>query len=559
VADDAFAELKVRDVWGSDRPLVGLAGRFGEIGEDQGSHPGPLVFYVMAVPHRLLGGTAWALQASTLMVQALAVAAALWLARRRSPRFALAVTAALAVLMASLGAGVLTEPWLPYLPILWFFVFLLAVWAVLDHDLLALPVAVLTGSLCVQTHVSYGAVVAAGLVLAGVAASRQLASARSRPDLARRDRGAVGAAAAFGVLAWLPPIADQLGSRRGNLTIVLTHFRHPPEASLGWRDGIDRLLVLLDPWQLVANRAPVTGFPANGSVLPGVGLLAALAGSAVLARSLGRPSLLRLHLLLGVTTVVAGLSLARIIGPAFTYLTLFVWSLTALVLLAVLWTGAVAIGRICPPAAVTRVGTVAALVVLVAAASLLAVDGSRVEPPLPRLSKLVGSMTPGTADGLASGELPGGGRAGRYLVTYSDPVDNGYPTFGLLDELERRGFTVGLGPYYRAAVGEHRVMRPGDATAEIHVAVGPDIDVWRARPGAVEVLYHDPRSLPERAEQRRLEAALALALHHAGVGGPGNPPPTTDSHQVSRLRSSLRSRVIATGLPVAVFVAPPPS
>ncbi len=563
VHDEALAELKVRDVWSRHPPLVGLAGRIGKIGEEQGSHPGPLAFYVMAVPHRLLGDSSWGFQASTVLLQASAVGVALWLAHRRGGlRFTLAVAAALAVLMRAYGAGVLAEPWLPYLPLVWFVVFLLAIWAVLDRDLLALPAVVLAGSLCAQTHVSYGLVVGAGVTIAGVAAVRQLWLGRGRePDpTRRRDRWTVAAAATLGLLAWLPPLADQLGSGQGNLTRILAHFRSPPEAPFGMAKGFELLLVLLDPWRLVANRGPIDGFPTTGSVLPGAALLLGLAGAAVVAWRLGLRSLLRLQLLLGATVGMAGLSLGRIIGPAWNYLTLFVWSLTALVLLAVLWSGAAALGRARPRLPVVGVGTAGAVVVLVVAASLLAFDGARVDPPSPRLSRLVAAMAPGTAAGLARGDLPGGGRAGRYLVTYTDPVNSGYPTFGLLDELDRRGFDVGFAPYFRAAVGAHRVVRPGDATGEIHVAVGRDIGVWRARRGAVEVAYHDPRSAADRAEQRRIEAELARALGVDRGAGPApgieDPPVASPDPRVRSLQVDARARLAEIGLPTAVFVAP---
>src|SRR5207302_957452 len=53
------------------------------------------------------------------------------------------------------GAFLLTLPWNPYLPVLWWFVFLLGVWSVIADDLAMLPVAVFAGSMCMQTHISY--------------------------------------------------------------------------------------------------------------------------------------------------------------------------------------------------------------------------------------------------------------------------------------------------------------------------------------------------------------------------------------------------------------------
>ena len=70
------------------------------------------------------------------------------------------------------GIGPLLEPWNPYLPVLWWVVVLLAVWSVLDGDVAMLPVAVVAGSFCAQTHLPYlglagglGVLVVAALVL----------------------------------------------------------------------------------------------------------------------------------------------------------------------------------------------------------------------------------------------------------------------------------------------------------------------------------------------------------------------------------------------------------
>ena len=46
-------------------PLIGLPGRIGTY-PDQGSHPGPLSFYLLAPTYRLLGSSSWALEAGTV-------------------------------------------------------------------------------------------------------------------------------------------------------------------------------------------------------------------------------------------------------------------------------------------------------------------------------------------------------------------------------------------------------------------------------------------------------------------------------------------------------------
>ena len=109
-----------------------------------------------------------------------------WLARRRGGDvLLLGVGAVLAVVMRFYGPSLLTEPWNPYLPLLWWLVFLLAVWSVLDDDIRMLPIVVIAGSLCAQTHVSYvGPTFGLGALAVAVVLSRVII--RRRPGVMQR-------------------------------------------------------------------------------------------------------------------------------------------------------------------------------------------------------------------------------------------------------------------------------------------------------------------------------------------------------------------------------------
>src|SRR4051794_14298660 len=103
VLDLAMTELRVRDVGGRHTPLIGLSGRIGNF-PDQGSHPGPLSFYLLAPTYRVLGSTAWSLEAGTVLIHTAAVSAALVLAYRRGG-------GGVALGVAGMRGGVLRGVW----------------------------------------------------------------------------------------------------------------------------------------------------------------------------------------------------------------------------------------------------------------------------------------------------------------------------------------------------------------------------------------------------------------------------------------------------------------
>ena len=52
-----------------------------------------------------------------------------------------------------------------------------------------------------------------------------------------------------------------------------------------------------------------------------------------------------------------------------------------------------------------------------------------------------------------------------------------------MNELERRGFHIGALEQYRGPVTPHRVLTFSQATAIVHLSIGPDIAYWAAKPG----------------------------------------------------------------------------
>ena len=498
-------EMRLRDVGTADRPLVGVVARIASGGQ-QGNHPGPLSFYLMWPTYRLVGASAWAMQAAVVSMHLAAVGIALWLGSRRGGR-RLVLGLALAVTLVARGVGmsVLVDPWNPFLSLLWFLAFLVAVWSVVDGDLAGLPVAVLAGSVCAQGHVEYVPLVAAaGAAVGGVLAVRWVRAVRGPAwPAARGDRLRVpvwsAATAALGAVLWLPPILDELASTPGNLAIIRGQFTAGEAPAIGVEAGTRAVLVNLDPTRLV--RQDVVGwFQVTGSIVPGVLLLAvwALAAAGAVWAGRRRPGdrrLVRLHAVLAGTFVFGCLGMSRITGAVWFWLGLWGAVLCALVLVAIGWSvGAFVAARDggtdgidtvdavdAPPvdpagrqAWWQRLRAVPALAALLAVvAAVLTVEATGATTGGEELSGDLARLVPDTSAALASGEVAGGGRDGRYLVTFTDPLTLGMHAFGLVDELERDGFDVGMLPAYRASVADHRVVEPTGATAVVHLSVGP--------------------------------------------------------------------------------------
>lgn len=569
--DMAQTEMRVRDVFSAHPPLLGLRGRIASYGVNQGSHLGPISFYALAPVHWLLGRGSWALQVSSLVVHLGAVATTLWVARRRGGLgLVLGMAAVLAIVMRAFGAQLLSEAWNPYLPVLWWGVFLLAVWSVACDDLALLPLAVGAGSFCVQTHVSYIGPVFATALVAVVAVALRLRAGRHRPRAPRtegqpRDGRWALIALGVGLLGWLPPVIEQVATgREGNLSKVVNYFRYSTEPTLGGREGIGRLLFVLDPWRLLTNQTQITGLPARGSIIPGLLLVAVWVAAVIVAWRRGHRDLLRLHLVLGVALVAGGLSLSRVIGAPWNYLSLWVWCLGALMLLAIGWTVAVAVVASVPGAATSSTRTIAALVpaaVATAFVALLVGDAASVPVIDESQSTLIGGLAPSVTERLAADDVPGGGRSGRFLVTGGDLVYTGAPIFGLVNELERDGFDVGMEPFQEVAVRQHRVLAIEDATAVVHFSTGSDIVRWRAKQAAVEVAYFDPRDAEERRRSEGLQGAIATSLRRAGLdelaAGTEDIAVIENDPRIDPVLRLELSELRALGVPAAVFVAPP--
>jgi hypothetical protein len=571
VLDLAMTELRLRDVGTSHTPLIGLPGRIGPSLMEQGSHPGPLSFYLLTPFYRAFGSSSWAMQAGTIVLDLAALAAALGIAARRGgTRIVVAVGCLLALLCVGYGLTALTQPWNPYLPLLWWVVFLLAVWSVLCDDVAMLPVAVAAGSLCAQTHVPYlGLTVGLGGV-AVVAAGRAWLRAAPGSDERRRVARWGATALLVGGALWIPPLVDQAINDPGNLRAIQDHLVTPSgsEEPVGTGRGVELALRHLDIAGLVGEaRADGTLLDASahtdGSLVPGVLLLVLWLAAALVAHRLGPRALVRLHLVVAAGLVLGVVSISRILGKEWYYLMLWAWGVTALLVLSVGWTAAVVIGRLHRRrrrgGAWALGGVVAAtvLAVIVSVAAAVTVD-----PPESHLSSSLGGIVSPTVAALERGEGAATGDDGRYQVAWDDAYYFGSQGYGLVSELERAGLDAGLSETFHVPITDHRVIGTRDATATVHLVTGRYVELWRDVPGAVEVAYIEPRNAAERAEFSQLRSALIDDLRRDGLE---ELVPLVDDNlfglsideRISERAERWSARMLRLGEPTAVFITQP--
>jgi hypothetical protein len=570
--DLAQTELRVRDVGTADSPLVGLAGRI--TGDDgmQGSHPGPLSFWSLAPFYTLFGRTAWALQAAAASLNLLAMGLSVWIAHRRGGvHAALGATVVLAVLMRAYAADWLTEAWNPYMPMMWWVVFLLAIWSVLCDDLPMLPVAVFAGTFCAQTHIPYlGLVLGMGGLTAALAGYRLLRD-RSDPGTETRRKLLHYILPSLGLLVvlWLPPVIDQLTNDRGNLTLITENFTRETNEEVGFRQATEVLVANLSVVNLAQDHKGSHTAVSGGLVnAPALLLLATWAGAVWLAWRKGYRDLLQLHAVVGAVLVLGLVSISRIFDILWYYLVLWLWATMALAVLAAVWTFVRAWGqREQRPERrdqLTRWATVGLAVVLVGVTASFTWDAASTERPAASESDTLARVTPEVVARLRSGDLPGGGEDGRYLVRWGqDALAIGSQGFGFLLELERQGFDVGVIDWLATGAVSHRVRDLDDATATVNYVIGEQhIETWRETPGAVEVVYYEPRDDAEQERYDEIHDEIVATLEAEGL-----------DHLVTKLDENLLAtgiepdtppdvsskigELMDLGLPTAVFVAPP--
>jgi hypothetical protein len=515
-SDIGLTELHTFDV-GRHPVLLGPYSR------DGWNHPGPALFYALALPYRLTGSRSIGLVLGALLINGLAIAGIALVARRVAGFPCMLLTlVGCAVLLRSLGPNFLRDPWNPYITVLPFGLLVFLTWAMTCAQAWALPIGAGVASFCVQTHIGY-APIAVPLLIGG-AISLIVLTARRHGDAiderTRRSRALIRAgviAAAVLIVMWLPAIIQQFLDTPGNLTEVVQYFNDPKDPTHSFAEGYRAVSgqFELTPQWITGHIAvsPLTGEPYLLYSAPLPVLLIPL-GLALLAFWHWRYSdANRLGAVLLMTMVLGVFSITRIIGPAYAYRLRWTWILGAVALIMVLWAAWTLISRrTLTPDVSQRVLVAVALSALIVLSGVNAVSATRPGAPNWDISPAMKELGPAV-----EAELPSG--RGDVLVL-STPAGAGYQP-GLVRYFERRGIAIRVDRSVEDAYGTHRVHRPdAPLRAAFTIAANEDFDELVTSPHFRLVAYWGTRTpekrtviLMRRAELQAAYEAGALSLH----------------------------------------------
>lgn len=449
-SDQALLALDTTDA----RHLHQAVGPYSRMGW---AHPGP-AWYALLVPgFTLLGSSGAALVASALAVQALAAGLIVGTCADRRPGERPLLAAVLLLFVLRVPAQVWVHPWNPDALLLPTVLLLLLTARAASRA--ALAGVLVVGSFLVQTHIGTLPLVGAAVV---VAAGVHLASGGGPRGGGRVAAALVGLA----VLAWVPPLVQQLGAApgRGNLAQIASYFLHgakPGDERHTWGQAlaaVGRMFgVPVYGWN--PGTAPLAVATLPASVL--LALVAQLLGTLLLlaagVRWAHRRSVTLAVALLG-AEAAAVVAAKAVTGPVYAYLLLWLTALPAV--LAYGWLLLV-VERLRPrlppvrrplPLRAVAAGAVAALVVATATAQVRAAAG---EPDQPGVTA-------------AMALLRGHVRGGVYLDLGSADA---WPTatgIGLL--LEQQGHPVRVDGTWARLFGRDRLATGREQT---HVLLVP--------------------------------------------------------------------------------------
>ena len=243
IGDWATVTVRSYEVFSRHPPLIGMPSTVSTYTGSPVHHPGPLQFWILAIPVRLFGEPGYGAVVGSALLSSVALAVFMGVAWRRAGRSGIFVAGILlAAMMAGLYLSPFRDPMNPFSALLPFAAFLVLCWSVLDRERWAWPFLVFFGSYAAMAHLTFTigvAIVACATTAAWVVL--HLRERRSgRAESARRRWALPATTLVVGLLCWSGPLYDQFfGS--GNLGLLI-RGSDSIEARRGLRAGVSALV-----------------------------------------------------------------------------------------------------------------------------------------------------------------------------------------------------------------------------------------------------------------------------------------------------------------------------
>ncbi len=448
IGDIAMMEMLARDVPGH-LPLVGVYSRFGW------SHPGPLQIWWLAGFLRALGPNG--LMVGALAWHLVAVLAAWWMARRIARIAGWCVLISMSAVLAAATAQMAHSPWNPYVALVGAGTLIMAAWATAERQPWAPVALVVFGSMLLQAHTATAPLVAI-VVVAGVCLAVSTSRREGGPIMLRRS---LDAAVGVGLLLWIGPVLDQVVSDAPNAMLWQMGGEGPRVGFAQASSTLTRSFALVPSW-LTADGP---GLPLVGTAWAVPVWLVIPIGGALAAVMRRDWPFIRGSIISGVALAGAVVTSAMVRGEFHGHLAVIQRPVAALAMAVgaaslirnLRWTAAPSIG-------VRHLASMAAVVVCALAATVSIrqyVEDDR-EESNPILIEL--------ADQAAA------------RLDVNDPLvfwaplspENWYaPLYGLMAQLEQRGFEVSQLHANPRTMGAQRVADDDDPGIDIAVVKGP--------------------------------------------------------------------------------------
>ncbi len=520
VGDQATLDLRIRDVWSfsADTPLTGPYSRFGW------NHPGPMMYYLVALFSGMTRQPAWASLVGDVLLQGLAV---VWTARLSwkagGLRWMIPWLAVVTLSYWATGPWIFQQLWNPYLPFPFFTLLLLQAWLVGSGEPRRLLGMAFVGSFLIQTHVSYALPVLAVSLWAVV----RLLAAEHRAGRSMRRWSLWWPPLVVLAAMWFVPLVVDTALHFPGNTVRLVQFylgldgsQHLP------RLGIQRAVGYLaaefrwrPPW--LGGPDPPNHFTSLTAPAPTAYLVlpvVLIGASWVLARWRRRTDLVALAELLAVVVAAAVVALAVLNGPPYPYL--FFWRIpigAATVIMGLM----VVVDTLPEPP--RRLGRAVLCCLLAAGVAVASVSFART---VAAADGPVASMEPVAASIIGQLRAEGQPHGKVLLRGYGIPLGGLHAA--LVDQLAREGAPVSVDRGLGYQFGDTRTAAPADVRSVWYVIEESELYSLVTRiPGARVLARSHPLPPPEQAElvalQRKLADQLTADGRPGDVGKLGSP------------------------------------